>query len=171
MHRYTQYNNNTRFRKQEEADLFNIYVEISLMIILTICANITILQPAYSKENTASTSDAGPSLQESTIMIKIVVFLIISYTVCTIYRRLKYRHRKYLKRQYFLTYIKDDTIRKQHYKCAMCKKSAGVWDYDHIDGNRSNNSHRNCQALCPNCHAKKTRGLVKQQKRSSFLQR
>jgi 5-methylcytosine-specific restriction endonuclease McrA len=41
-----------------------------------------------------------------------------------------------------------------------------VWDYDHIDGNRSNNKISNCQALCPNCHAKKTRGLLKQDKSS-----
>jgi hypothetical protein len=39
----------------------------------------------------------------------------------------------------------------------MCKKRAGVWDYDHIDGNRSNNQARNSQALCSNCHAKKIR--------------
>ena len=42
------------------------------------------------------------------------------------------------------------------------QKEAGIWDYDHIDGNRSNNHARNCQASCPNCHAKKTPGLLKQ---------
>jgi hypothetical protein len=47
----------------------------------------------------------------------------------------------------------------------------GIWDYDHIDGNRSNNNPHNLQALCPNCHAKKSRGLLKQEKRSSFLLR
>jgi hypothetical protein len=43
--------------------------------------------------------------------------------------------------------------------------SLGVWDYDHKDGNRSNNHARNCQALCPNCHAKKTGGLLKREKK------
>jgi HNH endonuclease len=53
----------------------------------------------------------------------------------------------------------------------MCKESSGVWDFDHIDGNGSNNAPSNCQALCPNCHAKKTHGLLKQEKKSSFLLR
>jgi 5-methylcytosine-specific restriction endonuclease McrA len=58
-------------------------------------------------------------------------------------------------------------LKDQHYKCAIYKRSAGVWDYDHhIDGNRSNNDIFNCQALCPNCHAKKTRGLLEQEKSS-----
>jgi len=57
--------------------------------------------------------------------------------------------------------IERDNI-SQHYKCAICKKRAGVWDYDHIDGDRSNNQATNSQALCSNCHAKKTLGLLKQ---------
>jgi hypothetical protein len=47
------------------------------MIILIVCGNVPILQPAYSQENAASTTtDSGPSQQESNITIKIVVFLI-----------------------------------------------------------------------------------------------
>ena len=45
--------------------------------------------------------------------------------------------------------------------------NAGVWDYDHKNGDRSNNKLINCQALCPNCHAKKTRGLLKNKAKSS----
>ena len=159
----------THFKKQKGTDLFNIYVEISLVIILIVCASVPVSQSAYGQENAALTSDAGPSQQESNITIKIVVLLIICYSVWAIYRRLKYRHGKYRRREYFPSYIKDGTIRKQRYKCAICKKSTGIWDYDHIDGNRSNNEPGNCQALCPNCHAKKTRGLLKQRKKSSFL--
>ena len=32
-----------------------------------------------------------------------------------------------------------------------------VYDFDHKDNDRSNNSYSNCQALCPICHAIKTR--------------
>jgi hypothetical protein len=46
---------------------------------------------------------------------------------------------------------------------------ADVWDYDHIDENRSHNDFNNCQALCPNCHAKKTRGLLKQKTKSNRM--
>jgi hypothetical protein len=72
--------------------------------------------------------------------------------------------RKHKVRRSFPESVRQQTKRDQNYKCAICKKGAGVWDYDHIDGNRSNNRPNNCQALCPNCHAKKTRGLLKAQK-------
>lgn len=39
--------------------------------------------------------------------------------------------------------------------------NVGIWDYDHKDGNRGNNKASNCQALCPICHSKKSRGLIK----------
>jgi len=51
-------------------------------------------------------------------------------------------------------------IRKsQKNKCGKCeeKLEEGKIEYHHIDGNRSNNSLSNCEALCPNCHAEKTR--------------
>ena len=123
------------------------------------------VDPAYSQQNTTlttTTTDLGPSQQETNITIKIVVLLIFCYAGWTIYKKLKYRYGKHRKRQYFPTYIKEDTIRKQHYKCAICKKGISICDFDHKDGNRSNNDPSNCQGLCPNCHAKKTRGLLKQ---------
>lgn len=49
----------------------------------------------------------------------------------------------------------------------ICKRNTGVWDYDHKNGDRSNNKKSNCQALCPNCHAKKTWSLLKVEKRSN----
>ncbi|MDF0682172.1 MAG: HNH endonuclease signature motif containing protein [Candidatus Nitrosocosmicus sp.] len=53
-------------------------------------------------------------------------------------------------------------LRKQNYRCAYCKKVLNVIDYHHKNGNRSDNREKNCQALCPNCHAIKTRNkLVK----------
>jgi hypothetical protein len=70
------------------------------------------------------------------------------------------------KRRYFPADVKREVLKDQNYTCAICERSAGVWDYDHIDGNRSNNDISNCQALCPNCHAKKTRGLLEQEKSS-----
>jgi hypothetical protein len=139
-----------------------------MILIVLLISTVPIVQSAYSQKNAASTTtDSDPSQQESNTTIKIIVFLIFCYVVWKVYKRSKYTHGRYRKRQYFPTYVKEDTIRKQHYKCAVCKKSAGIWDYDHKDGNRSNNHSRNCQALCPNCHAKKTRGLLKQEKKSS----
>jgi HNH endonuclease len=134
------------------------------ILIVLLVSDFLMVDPAYSQEDAASTTTTGlgPSQQETNITLKIVVFLIFCYAGWTIYKRLKYKYGKYRKRQYFPTYIKEDTIRKQHYKCAICKRGISIWDFDHKDGNRSNNDPSNCQALCPNCHAKKTRGLLKQ---------
>ena len=49
------------------------------------------------------------------------------------------------------------SLSEQKNRCNICGKKSDVWDFDHIDGDSSNNSLSNCQALCPNCHAKKTR--------------
>jgi hypothetical protein len=100
---------------------------------------------------------------------RLIIFLIFVVLVAAIWWKLKHRAGKYRERRYFPESIKKETLRDQNYKCAICKRSAGVWDYDHIDGNRSHNDSNNCQALCPNCHAKKTRGLLKQQQKSRFL--
>ncbi len=37
------------------------------------------------------------------------------------------------------------------------QKTIECYRLDHKNGNRSDNGERNCQALCPNCHAIKTR--------------
>ena len=62
-----------------------------------------------------------------------------------------------LKRKSFSQTTQEITLIKQAHKCNMCKKKMDVINFDHIDEDRSNNSIENCQALCPNCHAKKTR--------------
>ena len=49
------------------------------------------------------------------------------------------------------------TLIVQNNRCNYCHRVLDVVNFDHIDGNRANNSYSNCQALCPNCHAKKTR--------------
>ena len=92
------------------------------------------------------------------------VFIFIIIIVAVIWN-LTHRSKK---RRYFPADVKREVLKDQNYKCAICKRSAGVWDYDHINGNRSDNDISNCQALCPNCHAKKTRGLLAQEKSSKW---
>jgi len=60
-------------------------------------------------------------------------------------------------RRSFTKTIKKIIISEQKNKCNDCGKKSKIWDFDHIDGDSSNNSLDHCQALCPNCHAKKTR--------------
>jgi len=60
-------------------------------------------------------------------------------------------------RRNFSKLTKAKTLKRQNYCCNHCGKKSDVWDFDHIDGASSNNSLDNSQALCPECHAKKTR--------------
>jgi len=46
---------------------------------------------------------------------------------------------------------------RQDGKCAICGEHSGTFQFDHIDDNHNNNDLDNCQALCPNCHDRKSR--------------
>jgi len=60
-------------------------------------------------------------------------------------------------RRGFSSSVQHQVLKKQDHRCNNCRRVLNVVDYDHIDGNRSNNDVSNCQALCPNCHAIKSR--------------
>lgn len=60
-------------------------------------------------------------------------------------------------RKNFSIQIKEAVLKKQNYRCAICRMRLKVMDFDHKNGNRSDNQKKNCQALCPNCHAIKSR--------------
>lgn len=62
-------------------------------------------------------------------------------------------------RKNFSKATKEIVLKIQKNKCKDCGRKSKNWDFDHIDGDSSNNSLNNCQALCPNCHAKKTRNF------------
>jgi len=75
-------------------------------------------------------------------------------------------------RKGFSVSVKKRVLAVQNHRCNYCYRTLDMVNFDHIDGNRSNNSFYNCQALCPNCHAKKTRRKVKvypQGKRDFFF--
>jgi hypothetical protein len=85
-----------------------------------------------------------------------LLYLLIFVSVIVVLYKLTHRKRK---RRAFASGIRQKTLEKQHYKCANCKrplKPRGT-DYDHKNGNRSDNRAKNCQALCLNCHGDKTR--------------
>jgi hypothetical protein len=104
----------TNCLKQNGSDAFNTCVEISSIsiLIIVLVTNIPILFSAYRQENTASaTVDSGPSQRESNATIKIIIFLILCYTIFAIYRKFKCSYKKYRKRQYFSAYTKEVAIR------------------------------------------------------------
>ena len=69
--------------------------------------------------------------------------------------------RKSTKRKQFTKLTKQKVLIQQNFTCNWCKTVLEFPQFDHIDGISSNNDISNCQALCPNCHAKKTRTLTK----------
>lgn len=110
----------------------------------------------------------NPQLPESEILfyflLVLVFFLFILFILIYASPGKKSRRRKYGKRRSFPEETRIATLRYQGYCCNSChapfqRISSGLGylcDFDHIDG-RSDNSFENCQALCPNCHARKTR--------------
>jgi hypothetical protein len=60
-------------------------------------------------------------------------------------------------RNSFTQSTKKRILAKQKHKCAHCNRILVVVDFDHKNGNRADSREVNCQALCPNCHAIKTR--------------
>ena len=56
----------------------------------------------------------------------------------------------------------DQALENQGGKCRGCGiqffgKNKVRPEYDHIDGDHSNNNTKNCQAICSNCHSNKSR--------------
>jgi len=61
------------------------------------------------------------------------------------------------KRRRFSKSVMTKTLKLQKNKCKKCKHKLKECDFDHLDEDSSNISLNNCQALCPNCHAEKSR--------------
>ena len=67
------------------------------------------------------------------------------------------KSRKKERRKSFSELVRREAIRKQKGKCAICKRKLDLYgrDFDHKNGDRSNNKISNCQALCTSCHRRK----------------
>jgi len=61
------------------------------------------------------------------------------------------------KRKEFSESTKKDVLLRQGYRCNSCKMFLAERDFHHFNRNTSDNRSSNCEALCPNCHARKTR--------------
>jgi len=58
-------------------------------------------------------------------------------------------------RKQFHRLTQDLVLFSQKFRWKFCKIMLEFPEFDHIDGNSSNNDISNYQALCPNCHTKK----------------
>ena len=90
-------------------------------------------------------------------LVPISVLLIAAAAVIGILIKKLSRNKKQEERREFPDIIKERILKKQNHRCANCKRLLNVVDWDHKNGKRYDNSESNCQALCPNCHAIKTR--------------
>jgi len=92
--------------------------------------------------------------------IVLLFSILVTGTVLNYLKKLKKGKNK--ARKGFSQGTRERVLRKQNHRCTYCKKNLTVIDYHHKNGNRSDNRENNCQALCPNCHAIKTRkNLIK----------
>jgi HNH endonuclease len=83
---------------------------------------------------------------------KTISFLILSLALLTLF----YKSSKKI-RSYFAASTKNEALRRQRQRCGICGKGLAKFniDFDHKNGDRSNNRLSNCRALCTPCHRKK----------------
>ncbi|MDQ6724047.1 MAG: HNH endonuclease [Thermoproteota archaeon] len=80
------------------------------------------------------------SLTINQIVLIIIILWSISGLLVLIKKRIKH---KYTERRGFPEYIKDEILQKQENKCAHCKIYLKAKEFDHKDGDRSNNNISN----------------------------
>lgn len=118
------------------------------------------LPPPNSVSSTTPKADNEYSkilsiLKDPSAVFGTTILLLIGLVAIAI--RNKKGKKKSKERKCFSQFVQQSVLRKQDHKCALCKRLLNVVDYDHKNGDRSDNRESNCQALCPNCHAVKTR--------------
>lgn len=86
-----------------------------------------------------------------------IIFVIVVLIIAAIARKLKHRRGKHKERRDFPEPVKEKVLERQHHRCADCHHVLSTTDWHHRNGNRSDNRESNCVALCPNCHADRTR--------------
>jgi hypothetical protein len=112
--------------------------------------------PHVSSSDATATPSTISSSTDSWVA-PFIVFVIVIVIIAAIARKLKHRSRKYKEGQRFSDSVKEKVLEKQHHRCADCNRVLNVVDWHHRNGDRSDNKESNCVALCPNCHAIKTR--------------
>ena len=95
-------------------------------------------------------------LEDSSSVPILILLIAVAAVIGIVIKKLS-RNKKREERRDFPDTIKERVLKKQNHRCANCKRLLNVVDWDHKNRKRCDNSESNCQALCPNCHAIKTR--------------
>lgn len=109
-----------------------------------------------NEESTSSSSTRSKVIA----LFLLILFSGIMILICKL-------RRKSRRRRNFSAEVIRETFRKQDYNCDICKKEiiTRLYDKQHKDGSRANNSASNLLLLCLTCHAKITRGLLEVESR------
>lgn len=144
-----------------DSPLYNDYLPVVNRMVESIEIN-----PSTISSDSASSNYIG-------YLIGFLFFLFVIIIIFKIKRKFsRHKGQKYLERRGFPDSVKNEILWRQKNLCAHCKRFLNVRDFDHIDNDRSNNDISNCQALCPNCHAIKTRrGVIEQNKAGNRMRR
>jgi hypothetical protein len=113
--------------------------------------------PVLPVPNTKTTAASSSISSSDSLVTPLIIFVIIVIIIIATARKLKHKSGKYKERQRFSDSIKEKVLEKQHHRCADCNRVLNVVDWHHRNDDRSDNKESNCVALCPNCHAIKTR--------------
>ena len=94
------------------------------------------------------------------IVIGVIVFIIIIGGIAAVSRKKpKSETSQTLPRRGWTDAQHKEILKRQNGVCAICGEYSGSYQFDHKDDNHYNNDIDNAQALCPNCHDRKSRGL------------
>ena len=101
-----------------------------------------------------------------------IIFFGVFFLLCVLgYKLMSRSKRRYSKprvqrggywsdeRRHFDSQTKRTVLSAQKQRCNFCKcelAGQGITEFDHIDGDKTNNHFTNCQALCANCHRRKS---------------
>jgi len=104
-------------------------------------------------------STTGASLDVQTIFIIASVIIVIVIIAGVAAASSKKSESMPLPRRGWTGTQQKQVLEKQDGRCGECGEVSGTFHFHHRDNNRNNNDLDNCQALCPNCHDRKSRGL------------
>jgi 5-methylcytosine-specific restriction endonuclease McrA len=96
----------------------------------------------------------------------LVGFIFVVFGIVSLLPNIKSRSKysRNTKRKAFTIETKELVLERQGHCCNICGTRPQNWDFDHI-GSRGDNSARNCQALCLDCHRDKTLSENRQRKK------
>lgn len=118
-------------------------------------------QQSNPQQSSLPTYNVVGSGNNASIVGLVLFMIVVILAVIAKSRRKKSEKPQQLPRRGWSPSQRSQILARQGGRCAECGEysSSGSYHFDHIDNNHNNNDLDNGQALCPNCHDRKSRGL------------